>query len=171
MQGKIDKHPQLNLTEIPLVHFIDASHELCKLARKADWEKAEKEFAGYYSQKGAPSIPIRIIAGIMLLKQVYRYGDKNALAHWIENPYWQHFCGEVYFQHKAPFYFSDFSHFRKRIGKDGEKKIIDMGTEIFGPGFIKGFSEKKEVPGMHKSFLSGIVYRLGNFLVNASSAK
>ena len=68
--------------------------------------------------------------GLILLKQVYRYSDKNALVHWVENPYWQHFCGQVYFQHKAPFYFSDFSHFRKRIGNEGDKKLRGWGAKF-----------------------------------------
>ena len=169
MLGKTDKNPQLNLAEVPLIHFIDPNHELCKLVRNTDWVRIEKEFAGYYSHKGAPSVPIRIMVGLILLKQVYRCSDKSALANWIENPYWQYFCGEVYFQHKAPFYFSDFNHFRKRIGKEGERKIIDLGTEIFGHAFTKGLSGKKGRSGIHKGLLSGIVYRFGSFLVKLSS--
>jgi IS5 family transposase len=169
MLGKTEKNPQLNLAEVPLIHFINPAHELCKLVRNADWEKVEKEYAGYYSHKGAPSIPIRIMVSLIILKQVYRYSDKNALSHWIENPYWQYFSGEVYFQHKAPFYFSDFSPFRKRIGKEGERKINDLGTDIFGRAFETGLSGKKEQPGSHKGFISGMVFRFGNFLMKISS--
>ena len=169
MLGKTKKNPQLNLAEVPLIHFIDPAHELSKLVRNADWEKVEKEFAGYYSQKGAPSVPIRVMVGLILLKQVYRHSDKSALAQWIENPYWQYFCGEVYFKHKAPFYYSDFSHFKRRIGKEGEKKINELGTEIFGHDFKSGLSTKKEHRTKHNGIVSGMVFRIGNLLVKWSS--
>jgi IS5 family transposase len=168
MLGKTDKNPQLNLAEVPLIHFIDPGHELCKRVRGTDWNAVEKDFAGYYSPKGAPSIPIRTMVGLILLKQAYRYSDKSALAHWMENPYWQYFCGEVYYQHKSPFYFSDFSHFRKRIGKEGEKKILTLGSEIFGPGFAKGFG-RKDRPVMQKGRISGMLNMFGNYLVKRTT--
>lgn len=165
MLGKTEKNPQLSIAEVPLIHFINPEHELCRLARKADWEKTNREFAGFYSPKGAPSIPIRIIVGLIILKQVYRYSDKSALLQWVENPYWQYFCGEICFQHKVPFHHGDFSHFRKRIGKEGERKIHDMGTEIFGQAFTTGFSRRSNHPGIHQNIMARIGYRIGNYLV------
>lgn len=165
MLGKTKKNPQLSIAEVPLIHFINPNHELCKLTRKTDWEKADVEFAGFYSQKGAPSIPIRIIVGLIMLKQVYGYSDKSALVQWLENPYWQYFCGEVYLQHKAPFYYGDFSHFRNRIGKEGERKIADLGRAIFGSAFSRGFYTRKARQGMHHNLLTRLGYRLGNYLV------
>jgi transposase, IS5 family len=139
MLGKTEKNPQLNLTEVPLVHFISSDHELCILAKKINWNEVEKDFAVYYSTKGAPSIPIRTMVGLTILKQIFHYGDKTAIEHWLENPYWQHFCGEVYFQNKAPFYYSDFGHFKKRIGKVGEEKIIKLTASLFGKAGEKAF--------------------------------
>ena len=43
---------------------------------------------------------------------------------WIENPYWQHFCGEEYFQHQMPIDPSSMTRFRNRIGKSGCEKIF-----------------------------------------------
>jgi IS5 family transposase len=171
MLGKSDKNPQLNLTQVPMVHFIDPGHELCRLAKKINWDDVEKDFSRYYSTKGAPSIPVRVMVGLILLKQVYRYSDKNALVQWLENPYWQHFCGQVYFQHKPPFYFSDFSHFRKRIGNDGDKRIAELGNEVFGNAMQKG----RKSSGKH-SLDQGNVFarslnRLGNFLIKVTSDK
>jgi transposase, IS5 family len=169
MLGKTEKNPQLNLAQIPLIHTINPGHDLCRLVRQTDWERVEKEFAAFYSQKGAPSVPIRIIVGISLLKQVYKQSDKSALMHWVENPYWQYFCGEVYFQHKVPFYYSDLSHFRKRIGKDGEKKILDLGREIFGPSFGKSIPGHTGHSKTKKFLFSGILYKFGHYLVQLSS--
>jgi IS5 family transposase len=166
MLGKSEKNPQLNLTEVPMLHFIDPGHELCRLAKRINWDNVEKDFSGYYSTRGAPSIPIRIMVGLIILKQVFRYSDKNALAQWLENPYWQHFCGQVYFQHKSPFYFSDFSHFRKRIGNEGDRKIIELGSTIFGNAMGKGMKSSGKHSKEQGNMISRLLNRIGNFLVN-----
>jgi transposase, IS5 family len=166
MLGKSDVHPQLDLTGIPLIHYIDPEHTLCILAGKIDWPSVEKEFTPYYSKRGAPSIPVRTVIGILLLKQAYRFSDKNAVEHWLENPYWQYFCGEVYFQHKPPFYFSDLSHFRKRTGSFGEKKINELGTAIFGAGFGKNKNHQSVIRNFP---FSSSLFKLGNYIIRLSS--
>jgi IS5 family transposase len=169
MLGKTDKNPQLTLTEIPMVHFIDPGHELCRLAKKINWGDVERDFSRFYSIKGAPSVPVRIMVGLILLKQVYRYSDKNALVHWMENPYWQHFCGQVYFQHKVPFYYSDFSHFRKRIGSDGDKRITELGNKVFGIDFAKGMKSRSKHAEEDGNVFIRFINRLGSYLVHISS--
>jgi transposase, IS5 family len=171
MLGKTDKNPQLNIDEIPLVHFIDREHELISLSKKINWENVEKEFACFYSLKGAPSIPMRIMVGLILLKQVYCCSDKSAIDHWLENPYWQHFCGEIYFQHKAPLHFSDFSHFRHRIGSEGEKRVMQLGIDVFGQAFAKSNArnDKKHKAGEPKNRVSRIINTFGNYLIRLSS--
>jgi IS5 family transposase len=168
MLNKSEKNPQLNLTGVPMVHFIDPSHELCRLAKKINWDDVERDFAKFYSTKGAPSVPVRIMIGLILLKQVFRYSDKNALIQWLENPYWQYFCGQVYFQHKAPFYFTDFSHFRKRIGNDGDRKIAQLGNEVFGNALKKGMKSPGKQSHEPKNIFARSINRLGNFLVQIS---
>ena len=45
---------------------------------------------------------------------------------WVENPYWQYFCGEVYFQHEAPVDPSSLTRFRRRIGESGCERILQV---------------------------------------------
>lgn len=52
----------------------------------------------------------------------YNLGDETLVARWIENPYWQYFCGETFLQYDKPFDPREFVHFRKRIGEDGARK-------------------------------------------------
>ena len=171
MLGKTDKNPQLSIGEIPLVHYINKEHELCHLVGKINWEDVEKEFAVYYSTKGAPSIPIRIMVGLTLLKKIYNHSDRSALGHWLENPYWQHFCGVIYFQHKAPFYFGEFGNFRHRIGSEGEKKILKLGMDIFGQSFLRshGLRDRRHRTGEPKNGISKMIFTFGNFLIRISS--
>jgi IS5 family transposase len=144
MLGKTEKNPQLDLLKVPLVHFINPEHILYKLASKIDWDKVENEFAVYYSPKGAPSIPIRTMVGLTILKQVYKYSEKHTIQHWLENPYWQHFCGEVYFQHTPPFHFHDFGAFRKRIGDEGYSVVVKLASEIFGKEGERAFKNRRD---------------------------
>lgn len=131
MKGKIPKNPQLNVFRIPLVNIINMEHEIVILSRKIDWEKVEKEFSVYYPGLGRPAVPIRKMVGSMLLKQMYNLGDETFVARWIENPYWQYFCGETYFQYEGPYDPSDFVHFRKRIGEEGAQKILKLSINLF----------------------------------------
>ena len=132
MIGKSDKNPQLNFFSIPLVQFINMEHELCVLAQKINWEMVEKEFAPYYSKMGAPAVLVRTIVGLILLKKIFNQSDESVIYRWVENPYWQYFCGETYFQKKPPFNPSDFVHFRKRIGEEGAEKILKLSIDLFG---------------------------------------
>ena len=100
-----------------LVDFIDDKHELVLLSDKIDWNYFENEFSPLYSKVGNPSHPIRFMVGCLLLKHLYNLGDEILEKAWIMNPYMQHFCGRVFFEHEFPCDPSNFVHFRKRIGE------------------------------------------------------
>jgi IS5 family transposase len=143
MLKKLTENPQLVMFKTVLTSFIHPDHKLCLLAKEIDWDSLEKEFAPLYGSVGRPSIPIRTIVGLLVLKQMYNLGDETVVERYLENPYWQHFCGEVYFQYKLPFDPSDFVHFRKRIGEEGMKKIFKQSIDLFGEDVIR--REVKEV--------------------------
>lgn len=143
MLKKLPVQPQLEMFKTVLTSFIHPEHELCLLAKKIDWESLEEEFAPLYSKVGRPSIPIRTIVGLLLLKQMYNLGDETVIERYLENPYWQHFCGEVYFQYNLPFDPSDFVHFRHRIGPEGMEKIFKASIDLFEKDIIR--REIKEV--------------------------
>ena len=137
MIGKIDKTPQLEMFKTPIKHFIKENHELVLLTHKISWDNLEQELSEYYCvDNGRPSIPIRTIAGILILKRMFNESDESVLDRWVENPYWQYLCGEVYFQHELPFDRTELIKFRKRIGDKGAEKILQMSILLF---------EKKEI--------------------------
>ena len=143
MLKKLPENPQLEMFKTVLTSFIHPNHKLCLLANEINWDSLEKEFAPLYGSTGRPSVPIRTIVGLLILKQMYNLGDETVVERYLENPYWQHFCGEIYFQYKLPFDPSDFVHFRKRIGEDGMKKIFRQSIHLFGEDTIR--REVKEV--------------------------
>jgi IS5 family transposase len=91
MLKKLPENPQLVMFKTVLTSFIHPDHKLCLLAKEIDWEGLEKEFAPLYGTTGRPSIPIRTIVGLLLLKQMYNLGDETVVERYLENPYWQHF--------------------------------------------------------------------------------
>jgi transposase, IS5 family len=162
MLSKTEKNPQLNLLDVPLVHIINQEHELCQFAKKIDWEALEKDFASYYSSTGAPSVPLRTMIGLNLLKMVFELGDTAVLDHWLENPYWQNFCGAINFKHQPPCSVSEFNHFRKRIGKDGEDKIKKLAISIFGKARIdKGIKAIERRKKGNRGGLMGLIEGMG----------
>ena len=112
--------------------FINLDHELVRLANKIDWSYIEQELAPYYSSKGAPSVPIRLMTGCLMLKHLYNLGDERIPGAWESNPYFQYFCGRVFFEHTFPFDPSDFVHFRNRVGEEGIGKIFAYSVKLHG---------------------------------------
>ena len=62
MLGKLQEN-QRELFRTRLEDMINPNHKLALLAKAIDWEYFEKEFKPYYSDKGAPSVPIRTMVG------------------------------------------------------------------------------------------------------------
>jgi transposase, IS5 family len=137
MVGKIEKNPQLSIFHTPLIQFIDIEHPICVLANKINWENVEKDFEDYYKNFGRPSIPIRKMVGLLLLKYENNLSDEKVVALWKENPYWQYFCGGVNFQTSDPIDPSEFVHFRNRIGETGAEKILKLTILLFGKEAIE----------------------------------
>jgi IS5 family transposase len=132
MIGRTDKKKQHDMFRPMLVDFIDIRHELALLADRMDWFYLEKELEPFYSQHGRPSMPIRLMAGCLLLKRIYNLGDETLVESWKMNPYMQYFCGMTHFEHKFPCDPSDFVHFRKRLGEEGIEKIFAYSVLIHG---------------------------------------
>ena len=132
MKGKTAPRDQRNLFKPLLSDFIDFNHELVLLSDKIEWDYFDSNFDQYYSSKGRPSMPVRLMVGCLLLKRIFNLGDETLANAWIRDPYMQYFWGEAHFQHEFPFDPSDFVHFRKRIGVKGIEKIFTYSVLIHG---------------------------------------
>ncbi len=80
----------------------------------------------YAAGIGRPGHPIRLMVGLQLLKHTCNVSDEEVVALWVENPYWQYFCGEQYFRHEFPIDPSLMTGFRKRIGQAGCEFILSL---------------------------------------------
>jgi len=110
--------------------LLNPEHEISRLARAIDWDSLVAAFGPLYAdQRGRPGVPIRLMAGIVLLQQTFGVSDEKVVETWVQNPYWQYFCGEEFFQHAFPIDPSSLSRWRGRIGKDGVEKLLALTIE------------------------------------------
>ena len=130
MLSKFPENTQLNVFLTPLVSFINLDHPLCKLAREIRWEIIEKELSPSYSHTGRPAHPIRRMAGLLILKHMKDLSDESLVVAWVENPYFQYFCGEVNFQSRSPWDPTEMVRFRQRIGDKGCEVILSESIRI-----------------------------------------
>jgi IS5 family transposase len=99
--------------------ILDERHELVRLAKLIDWDRFDEAFGRLYVEKtGRPGLPTRLMAGLHLLQHAKGLSDDAVCAAWLENPYFQYFCGETFFQHRLPLDRSSMSRWRGRIGAD-----------------------------------------------------
>ena len=64
---------------------------------------------------------------------------------WVENPYWQYFCGETYLQTGAPIDPSSLTRWRKRIGKEGVETLLTATIEAARRGSVVKASSVQRV--------------------------
>jgi len=121
------KRPQNDLFRMELDNLIDRRHELVRLSEVIDWDSIAAEFGTLYvDRKGRPGIPTRLMVGLLYLKATFKLSDEDVVRRWVENPYWQFFCGETYFRHELPIHPTSLTRFRKRIGEDGCERLLSQ---------------------------------------------
>ena len=126
-----------------LANIIDMSHALVKLSGHIDWESLAADFSVYYCEdNGRPGGSIRLMAGLQLLKDLNGISDEEVCATWRDNPYFQYFCGEEFFQHQLPVEPPSLSIFRKRIGEAGMERLLQETIKL---GLKTGTIKKREL--------------------------
>ena len=101
-------------------------HELLILADFIDWDTLESKLSQCFANEaGTPAKPVRLVVGIMLLQQMYKMSDEEAVYKWVENPYWQLFCGYDYLQWKFPIHPTTLTKWRQRLGSEGVERVFE----------------------------------------------
>lgn len=116
-----------------LIHQLDPHDPLVLLANIIPWKDLEDALSvGYAIKQGRPSLPIRRLVGLLILKQLENLSDERVVLQWKQNPYFQYFCGEKTFQIQLPCHATELVHFRKRIGTEGVEKIFQLSVDLHG---------------------------------------
>jgi len=131
-QAKSDLERQLN-----------PQHPLVRLATTIDWSSFEASFGRTISPAGGRhALPTRLMVGLHYLKSLYNESDESVVMKWVENPYWQHFCGEESFQHTFPCHPTSLVKWRKFIGTEGMETLL---KEIVRTAMAMGALNAKEI--------------------------
>ena len=136
----ISKTNQQNLFYSSLSDMLDMNNSLIALANVIDWKIFENEFAIFYSKDGSPAKPIRLMVGLLMLKQLENLSDESIVIQWKRNPYYQYFCGYNEMQLCEPCHSTQLVKFRQRIGKEGMELIFKVSVQLHG-----NKAEEKEV--------------------------
>jgi IS5 family transposase len=124
------KQPQRELFQIELEQLIDLDHPLVQLGKRIDWASFELALgATYHPTQGAPGISTRLMVALHYLKYQHDLSDENVVAVWVENPYWQHFSGQQFFQHRVPIDASSMTRWRQRLGEAGAEQMLRSTIE------------------------------------------
>ena len=114
-----------------LDQIIDLNHALAKLARAIGWRFLESKFGAVYTEGvGRPPLPTRLMAGLAILKHTFNLSDEVVCDRWLENPYYQYFCGEEFFQHALPFERSSITRWRGRMGEERLEALLQESLAV-----------------------------------------
>jgi len=119
-----NEQPQGRLFQTRLESFVSAKHPLVQLGKRIDWAWFEEAFSEGFGERGPYALPVRLVVGLTYLKHAENLSDEELLEKWVENPYWQHFCGYEFFQHTLPCNPTSLTKWRNRLGEQGARKML-----------------------------------------------
>jgi IS5 family transposase len=126
---KQQKTSQIDMLRNRLDQMLNRRHPLYVLADQIEWTVFDEEFGQLYQDNGRPGIPTRVMVGLHYLKHTFNESDESVVERFVENPYWQYFCGFEYFQHEFPIDPSSMTRWRNRIGLEGMKTLLIQTIE------------------------------------------
>lgn len=131
MQPKPLKQDQENLFNARLSWLLNPENELLKLAKVIPWQQLEDEFKPLFSEgPSRPPLPVRLAVGLMILQHMFAVSDERVVEAWVENPYWQAFCGYDFLQWELPVHPTSLTRWRQRMGPEGIEKVLAASVQV-----------------------------------------
>lgn len=170
----------LELFQSRLDQILNMEHALVRLAGAIDWSVFETEFGPCYSDgRGRPGKPIRLMVGLHYLKHAFNESDESVVERFLENPYWQYFCGLEYFEHQLPLDPTSLVKWRQRVGPDGLELLLQQTVATAQRAKLLKASDCKRVnvdtTVQEKAIAfptdSGLYYKMLTKLVKAARAR
>src|SRR5437870_1868847 len=130
MKWRPTSQPRSGSAALGLRHLLDHQHPLYRLAAAINWQVFEDQCGKFYAATlGRPALPARLLVGLHYLKHLYNVSDEVVVASWVENPYWQYFCGYEQFQHRLPCDPTSLVKWRQRVGAEGIEKLLQESLD------------------------------------------
>lgn len=134
------------LVKTKLSQILNPHHALVRLGQAINWSRFEKQFGPLYAARmGRPGLPTRLLVGLHYLKQLYDVGDETVVEEFVENPYWQYFCGCEDFQHEVPCHPTTLVKWRQRVGAEGVEKLLKETLDTARQGGVLREPELEQV--------------------------
>ena len=116
---------QNHLYQSRLDQQLNLKHPLFRLAGQIEWAYFDKEFGALYTEDvGRPGMSTRLMVGLHYLKHAFNESDESVVERWVENPYWQYFCGYEFFQHEFPCHPTSMVKWRQRMKSGCIEKML-----------------------------------------------
>ena len=134
---------QLDLFQARFEQLLNLDHPLCVLAGQIDWARFDVAFAECYCpDTGAPAKAIRLLVGLHYLKHAFNLSDEALVERWVENPYWQYFCGFQTMQHEVPLHPTSLTKWRQRVG---EERLLELLAETIATAQREGHATQQDL--------------------------
>ena len=131
MKPRSQPHDAFHLFQAHFDQILNPDHELVQLAKKIDWPRFDAAFADSYCEDfGAPAKAIRLMVGLHYLKHAFNESDESVVQRWVENPYWQYFCGYSHMQHECPIHPTSMTKWRQRVGAQRLGELLTETIEV-----------------------------------------
>ena len=125
------KSGQHDMFRSRLDQILDMSHEKVILADRIDWRFLSEKMGDVYADgPGQPPLPTRLMAGLHILRYAENLSDDEVCARWLENPYYQYFCGEEFFCHRLPLDRSSMTRWRQRMGEERLNALLQESLSV-----------------------------------------
>ena len=129
MEPSKQSHGRMDLFRERLDAIIDLKHPLVRLAGLVAWSDFDEAFGRFYKPLGRCAKPTRLMVGLHYLKHTFDLSDELTVERWVENTYWQYFCGFEFFQHELPIDPSLMTRWRQRIGPEAMDRGLKATVE------------------------------------------
>ena len=117
---------QVNLFLQPFTENLNPQNPIIQLANDIDWNTLTLKLSQNKrkSTPGQPPKETRLVIGILMLQHMFNFSDENMVKQWVQNPYWQYFCGYANLQWNPPLEASTLTRWRNRLKEKGMQQIL-----------------------------------------------
>lgn len=119
------------------------------MAKKINWVTIEEEYQKNFSgTKGEEAYSARLAFGTLVIKEFFKFSDREAVNSIKENPYLQYFLGLPGYSYDFSLHPSCLTHFRKRFSGEAVARInkVFIENEMKEADPSKGKSDKPQPP-------------------------
>jgi hypothetical protein len=115
---------------VPFGGTLDSDNRWVIFSSLMPWEELEETYAPQFNPTtGAPAKPVRLVFGVLFIKQRLGLTDEESVEQIRENAYMQFFLGFAGYSSKAPFDPSMMVRFRKRFSEEDLNRINELIAE------------------------------------------